>query len=100
MLKRTITAVVAVAIFIPICWFSGTAVWPAAMSVLSLIAADEMTRCVGSLAHPSLAVPAFLAAAVLPWAAYFFGTDGFAVLFAVCGCYLIWTFAADVFREE
>ncbi|MBO6052771.1 MAG: phosphatidate cytidylyltransferase [Clostridia bacterium] len=99
MLKRTITAVVAVAIFIPVCRFSGTAVWPAAMTILSLVASYEMTKCVGALAHPSLAVPAFLTAAILPWAAYVPGSDGFSLLLPVCGCYLIWTFAADVFSR-
>ena len=32
MLKRTITAVVAIAIFIPVCVFSDTFVWPAAFA--------------------------------------------------------------------
>ena len=52
MLKRTITAIVAIAVFIPVCWFSGTDVWPIAMTILSVAAAWEMTKCGGSPRRP------------------------------------------------
>ena len=66
MLKRTITAVVAIAVFIPVCWFSDTFVWPVAMTILSVAAAWEMTKCVGASKHISLLIPAFLTAIFVP----------------------------------
>lgn len=46
MLKRIITAVVAVAAFIPICFFSDTLAFPIAMAALSSCAVFEMLRCI------------------------------------------------------
>ena len=66
MLKRTITAIVAVAVFIPICIFSDTFVWPAAMALLSLIAAYEMLGCVGMRKSIPVAVPSYVIGALLP----------------------------------
>ncbi len=55
MLKRTITAVVAIALFIPVCIYSDTVVFPTVMALLSVIGVFEMLGCVGVRKHYILA---------------------------------------------
>lgn len=99
MLKRTITAVVAIAIFIPVCVFSKyILVWQAAMTVLSVVAAYEMTKCVGASKHISLLIPAYAVSVLAPYLLVNNTWDVFSVL-AMYLLYLIWTFAADVFSR-
>ncbi|MBQ4353839.1 MAG: phosphatidate cytidylyltransferase [Clostridia bacterium] len=99
MLKRTITAIVLVAVFIPICIFSDTFIWPAAMAILSFVAADEMLGCVGMKKSLSAAIPSYLLAAFLPLLPYFVKESTIELLFALCILYLIWIFAAVVFSR-
>ena len=47
MLTRIITAVLAVAAFIPVCYFSDTLAFPIAMAALSACAVFEMLKCIG-----------------------------------------------------
>jgi phosphatidate cytidylyltransferase len=98
MLKRTITAIVAIAIFIPLCIFSDTEIWWIAMTILSCMAAYEMTKCVGTLGHISLSIPAFVAAALVPVLARRFAAP-WPLIFGIYTAYLIWTFATDVFSR-
>ena len=99
MLKRTITAIVAVAIFIPVCIFSKyIVVWEAAMTVLSVAAAYEMTKCVGASKHISLLIPAYAVSVLAPYLLVRSTWDISPVL-ALYFLYLIWTFAADVFSR-
>ena len=95
MLKRTITAIIAIAVFVPVCYFSDTAVWPAAMTILSVVAAYEMLKCTGAV-HPALFVPGLVVSAAAPLAAYLFPPT---VLFILYVFYLIVYFAADVFSK-
>ena len=102
MLKRILTAIVAVAVFIPICWFSDRfAVWPVAMTILSVVAAWEMTKCVGASKHISLLIPAFLTAIFVPCTVWRFPFphNMWEGVFAVDAAYLLWTFTADVFSR-
>ena len=71
MLKRIITAIVAIAIFIPVLWFSDTVVFAIALSLLSLVAVLEMLRCTDFWRHWVLTVPLALGAAAAPVAVYF-----------------------------
>lgn len=48
MKKRIITAIIAIAVFIPICVFSDTYVFPAAFAILSAVAVWEIWHCVRS----------------------------------------------------
>ncbi len=99
MLKRTITAIVAIAIFIPVCIFSKyIVVWEAAMTVLSVAAAYEMTKCVGASKHISLLIPAYAVSVLAPYLLVRSTWDISPVL-ALYFLYLIWTFAADVFSR-
>ena len=99
MLKRTITAIVAVAVFIPICIFSDTFVWPAAMALLSLIAAYGMLGCVGMRKSIPVAVPSYVIGALLPLIPLFSGESSVEISFAVCILYLIVLFTVVVFSR-
>ena len=97
MLKRTVTAVVAIAVFIPICIFSGPEypVWTIAMTVLSVIAAYEMMKCVGAT-HPALLVPGFFVSAAAPLSAHFLPFGWLLILYVF---FLIVYFSVDVFSR-
>ena len=47
MTKRIVTAIVALALFVPVLYFSGTWVYPAAVALLSVVAVYEMLGCIG-----------------------------------------------------
>ncbi len=66
MLKRIITAVVAVALFIPVLYFSDTYVFPAAMAFLATIASFEMLKCLGTLQNWAFSIPQVIISAALP----------------------------------
>ena len=70
MLKRIVTAVVAIAVFLPILYFSDTVVFAAALGVLSLIATLEMLRCTGLWRKWMLTAPLALCAASFPLIAF------------------------------
>lgn len=99
MLKRTITSICAIILFIPICWFSDTFIFPAAMSVLSLAAVYEMLGCVGMRKSPAVAIPSYLLAVVLPLLSLFTDESTIPLTFACCVVYLIFIFAAVIFSR-
>ena len=70
MLTRIITALVAIAVFLPVLYFSHTPVFAAVLALLSLVAVLEMLRCIGLWRRWALTVPVALAAAVLPLVPY------------------------------
>lgn len=69
MLKRIITAVVALALLVPVLWFSDTVVFPAAVALLCTVACYEMLKCVGQWKHAALSVPVMLFGAGMPFVA-------------------------------
>ena len=99
MLKRTVTAIVAVAVFIPICIFSDTFIWPAAMAILSLIAAYEMLGCVGMRKSLPVAIPSYIIGLFLPLIPLFTDESSVEMSCAVCMMYLIVLFAVVVFSR-
>ena len=99
MLKRVITAIVAIAVFIPVCWFSDTDVWPVAMTILSVVAAWEMTKCIGASKYISLLIPAFFASVSVPFVCWRFPGNPWAGILGIYVPCLLWTFAADVFSR-
>ena len=101
MLKRTITAIVMTALFIPVCWFSYTPVFPIVMAVLSVVAAYEMLACVGLKKNIAVSVPAYLFAAATPLIPLFVKTLNGSVklIFAASVALLIFIFATNVFSR-
>ena len=66
MLKRIITSIVALLVFIPILIFSDTWAFPAAMSLAAILGCFEMISCVNQKKNWWLTVPVVLCAASLP----------------------------------
>ena len=83
MKARIITAIVALCLFIPVCVFSGTLIFPIAFAILALFGAYEMIRCVGAHKKYGYSIPLCLLAAVAPIYCYFFPSNAFSVLLTV-----------------
>ena len=87
------------AIFIPICYFSDTIVFPIAMAIASLIAAYEMIGCVGVRKSLAVSIPTCLISAAVPVIPWF--TQGNTITYML-SCYLVYLiilFTAIVFAK-
>ena len=89
MLKRTITAIVAVMILLPILWFSDTYVLPVAIAIVTCISLFEMFSCIGMKKKVGATLPAYLIGALAPFMAKTFEDKKVAVL-ALCGAMIIY----------
>ena len=67
MLKRIITAIVAVIILLPILWFSDTYIFPAAIALITCISLFEMFSCLGFKTKFAVSLPAYLIGAATPF---------------------------------
>ncbi len=67
MKTRIITAIVAIAVLLPVLFFSATPILPVAMAICSLIAVYEMMSCIGLKKEYVLTIPLYLAALGLPF---------------------------------
>ena len=99
MLKRTITAVALVAIFVPIVIFSGTPVFPIVMAALSVIAAYEMLSCVGLKKNAAISASAYVFAAVVPFIPFFIKGSAVGMIFACAIILLIVFFTITAFSR-
>lgn len=86
-------------VFIPICYFSGTVVFPIAMAIASLIAAYEMTGCTGVRKNLSVSIPSCIVAAILPLIPWFTDGDTIKYSFSCFIIYLIAMFTTLVFSK-
>ena len=77
MLKRIITALILVLIFVPVCIFSHTIIFPIFISLLSLIAVYEISKCLGYHKNLFLTIPLYLIALALPIFRCFVNTNAF-----------------------
>lgn len=66
MLKRIITSIVALAIFLPILIFSDTWVFPIVMSLCVVVGIFEMLSCIGIKNNFFIAVPSYIVGAFFP----------------------------------
>jgi phosphatidate cytidylyltransferase len=57
-MTRIITGIVGVLVLIPVCIFSGTFIWPLAVTIFSVIATEELLRCIGAHKKKRFAIPA------------------------------------------
>ncbi len=99
MLKRTITAVVALCAFIPVLYFSHTVIFPTAMTLLAIIGTNEMLGCIGER-RIRFALPSYLLALcpMIPYIAEKTGTIAtYGTVSAVVCLYLIYILAVAVF---
>lgn len=74
MKTRIITAIVAILIFLPILYFSGTIIFPIAMAVLCAVACFEMLQCTQLIKRYAISVPVLFIGAALPLLPYWLGT--------------------------
>ena len=66
MLTRIITAIVGIAVFLPIMYFSGTYVFDIAVAVISFVAMTELLNCVGMKKSIAVSLPVYGYALALP----------------------------------
>lgn len=71
MKTRIITGVVAIALFVPICIFSGTVVFPIVMGLLCLIGVNEIAKCLKFDKNYIITIPMYIIALGLPILRYF-----------------------------
>ncbi len=98
MLKRTITAVIAIALFIPICCFSDTFIYPLTFAVLSVVSVYEMLRCIGVMT-PAVAIPSFLFGAALPLITVLNNDNVIPLEIASCLLYMLVLLTINVFSH-
>ncbi len=67
MLKRIITAIVAVIILLPILWYSDTYIFPAAIAIVTCISLYEMFSCLGFKTKFAVTLPSYLIGAATPF---------------------------------
>ena len=104
MKQRIITAVVAIALFIPVCVFSDTYIFPAAFAVLSAVAVWEIWRCVrtgATIGTPLLYLPFYIVAAAGPFLPMLMSDwqTAYLVLFAADFVCLLYLFVIAVFSR-
>jgi len=100
MLTRIITAVVAVALFIPVLVFSNTLVFPLMMALLAVVGVAEMLKCVGNKKNAVSAVAVVIAAAAPVCARLVSDASLFVMAFAaVAFCFMLYVFALAVFSH-
>lgn len=68
MIKRTITTILGIAVLLPVLYFSGTLLFPVAVSVFCLIALFEIFRCIGSHKNIAVTLPLYIVGATAPFA--------------------------------
>lgn len=102
MIKRTITAVIALCCFIPVLYFSHTPAFPIAMTSLAVAATYEMLNCVGARKELRFAVPSYIVALcpLLPYISFTVTkTEPYPMLCAALAVYLIYLFTVTVFAK-
>ena len=70
MKTRIITAIVAIALFVPVCIFSEYIIFPIAISVICALGVFEMAKCLGFQKNLILTIPMYLIALALPFIRY------------------------------
>ncbi|MBQ8392629.1 MAG: phosphatidate cytidylyltransferase [Clostridia bacterium] len=100
MKTRIITAICAIAIFVPICIFSDTLAFPIAFAIICAVGVYEMAKCIGMNKNLGLCIPIYLVALGLPMLAYFDVIKPYFFIIAVACVFLllIYSLAYVMFR--
>ena len=102
MKTRIITAIFILAVMVPVLIFSGTPVYPIALSVFAVCAVFEMLRVLGLHRRMLVSVPAYIMAAALPTVHYFVPLEQKAyilLLAAAVFAYLLYLMGVSVFSR-
>ena len=75
MKTRIITGIIAIALFVPVCYFSYTIAFPIVISLLCGIGVYEITKCLGFDKNYAISVPMYIIALILPVFRYFTRTN-------------------------
>ena len=96
MLKRIITALVMLCVFIPVVIFSDTAIFPVAIAFCACVATFEMLKCMGIHKKLIIAVPLYAASIAFPLLMRFMNDPGHvaAIAFIAAIAYVVILFAA------
>ena len=102
MLKRVITALVAVIILLPVLWLSNTYVFPAAIAIVTIISLYEMFSCLGFKRKFSVTFPAYIIGIALPFVGKLSGDVG-TILPFICAAmlmYILYLMMIAVFNHD
>ena len=102
MIKRIITAVVCLAIFLPVLYFSGTdagrIIFPVLLMLLAVIGLYELFGCVGLRRKKSVTLPTYLFAILLMTVVIFFPNEKwtFTASVALCALYMFYVLSRSL----
>ncbi len=100
MLKRIITSVVAVAVLLPVLWFSDSWIFPCAVALVTVVSLFEMFRCMGFHKNIALTLPLYLFAAAFPMLQRLLDGKRTVLCAVICGgAYLVYAFALTVWSH-
>lgn len=99
MKTRIITAIIALAVFVPFLIFSDTWLFALGMTICSVVSDYEMLRCIGVHKNFTVSLPILLCGAALPMSVYFFeGLSAFLPIALLCVLLVVlWLLAVTVF---
>ncbi|MBQ7352928.1 MAG: phosphatidate cytidylyltransferase [Clostridia bacterium] len=86
MKTRIITAIFAIALFVPVCVFSEYIIFPISISLICAVGIFEISKCVGLHKNLILTIPMYLIALILPFIRYpwFVSSDKSFALIGLC----------------
>lgn len=103
MLKRILTSIVAIAVLLPVLYFSDTVVFPIAIASVSVIALYEAFKCIGFERRIAVILPLYVFALVMPFAMRYLhmsqATHFGMLVFISAAVYLIYLFAFVVWSH-
>ncbi|MBE6623576.1 MAG: phosphatidate cytidylyltransferase [Ruminococcaceae bacterium] len=100
MKQRIITAIILLAVFVPVLVFSHTIIFPIVASVMSVMAVYEMLSCTGQIKHYVLSVPALIYALSGPLIANTRFANSYGILFAITIIFLFYLLYVHVFLTD
>ena len=100
MLKRIITSIVAVAVLLPVLFFSNTVVFPIAIAIVLSICLYEIFKCTGTQKNFAVILPLYGFGAAAPFLLRYLETVQFALIaFIVAALYTVYLFALIVWSH-
>lgn len=104
MKTRIITAIVAIAMFVPVCIFSDYIIFPIAISILCAIGVFEIAKCLNFHKNLVLTVPMYIIALAMPIIRFnkIIGTDmKFSVIAIACAFFtLVYCLVYSMFKKD
>ena len=100
MKQRIITAIIMLAVFVPVLLFSHTVVFTIVASAMSVLAVYEMLSCTGQIKHYALSIPALIYACSGPIIASTRFANSYGILFAITIIFLFYLLYIHVFMTD